>query len=231
MNLPCISVRTFSDDWLILDQILHNNFYALNKFKKEDVVIDLGAHIGVFTFCCFAASAGKIYSFEPFIENYRLLLKNTESLLSTDKIVTHQLGISLENCNLNFNYPEQENRFYVFSNISTENLDKNKKYLCPCISLNNILSSYVLENEVELLKINIGSREIDILLSCPLLPLKVKNVCGVTSSTDEEIIKFQDKMKILGYKDCFTKKINKDNDYYIFFFSKEKLENRFSLKV
>jgi FkbM family methyltransferase len=229
MLLPELTLRTFSNDFLVLDQILHNNFYQLNKFDKDDIVVDLGSNIGIFTFTCFGAGVGKVYSFEPYPENYRLLLKNTDVLRSTDKIVTYNFGVSIYNCNMKFIHPTPENKFYNFSEISTNNIPDKKYILCPCFSLNSILTSYVEEDKIELLKINVGSREMDILLSSNILPLKVQNICGVTISTDGEIIKFQDKMKEIGYKDSFVKKLNKESDYYIFFFSKSSLKDRFSI--
>jgi FkbM family methyltransferase len=55
------------------------NFFKQN-IKKGDVVLDLGAHIGYFT-CLFAqlvGESGKVFSFEPAPNNFKLLKKNVE---------------------------------------------------------------------------------------------------------------------------------------------------------
>ena len=55
------------------------DFFKKN-IKEGDVVIDLGAHIGYFT-CLFAqlvGKSGKVFSFEPEPNNFKLLKKNVE---------------------------------------------------------------------------------------------------------------------------------------------------------
>lgn len=55
------------------------NFFKEN-IKKGDVVLDLGANIGYFT-CLFAqlvGESGKVFSFEPEPNNFKLLKKNVE---------------------------------------------------------------------------------------------------------------------------------------------------------
>jgi len=55
------------------------NFFKDN-IKEGDVVLDLGSHIGYFT-CLFAqlvGESGKVFSFEPEPNNFKLLKKNNE---------------------------------------------------------------------------------------------------------------------------------------------------------
>ena len=74
-----IKLRKQSTDLMALTHV-----WLIEEYKKEnfeiqphDIIIDVGAHIGLFTiyasqFC----TKGKIYSFEPVLENYELLLEN-----------------------------------------------------------------------------------------------------------------------------------------------------------
>ena len=55
--------------------ILKENSYGIVKVSSDDVVVDVGAHIGVFTRSALATGA-KVISYEPDLDNYRLLLRN-----------------------------------------------------------------------------------------------------------------------------------------------------------
>ena len=71
--------------WLIQD-------YSSKDFsiKNDDIVIDVGAHIGLFAlFASQYCKSGKIYCFEPVKENYDLLL---ETLISPDQVVQSPEG-------------------------------------------------------------------------------------------------------------------------------------------
>lgn len=77
-----IKIRKNSTDLMALTHVWLIEEYAKPGFsiKPNDIVVDVGAHIGLFTiyasqFC----TNGKIYSFEPIKENYELLLENIKS--------------------------------------------------------------------------------------------------------------------------------------------------------
>ena len=76
-----IKLRTKSTDFLTFVNIWIFDEYLKNKIdiQNKDIIIDIGGHVGLFAlyasqFC----KNGQIYSFEPVIENYNLLLKNVE---------------------------------------------------------------------------------------------------------------------------------------------------------
>lgn len=76
-NLKFI-VRLFTYDTWILDEIIFRNVYNCPGYeiKNDDTVIDIGAHIGVFTiYAASKAKNGKVFSFEPLKDNYLLLKK------------------------------------------------------------------------------------------------------------------------------------------------------------
>jgi FkbM family methyltransferase len=80
------------------------NVWLIEEYKKlnfdinnNDVVVDVGAHIGLFTlyasqFC----NKGKIYSFEPVKENYKLLLENVKSN-NLKQVTTFNFAVSNSN--------------------------------------------------------------------------------------------------------------------------------------
>jgi FkbM family methyltransferase len=74
-------VRAKSGDKSILQEVWLKNIY--NKYgvnvNNGDTVIDVGAHIGMFSvYAAHLNPNGKVYSFEPFIENYNLLVRHKE---------------------------------------------------------------------------------------------------------------------------------------------------------
>ena len=74
-----LKIRVKSTDLMALTNIWLKGDYSGKDFsiKNDDVVIDVGAHIGLFAlFASQYCKNGKIYCFEPVKENYDLLLDN-----------------------------------------------------------------------------------------------------------------------------------------------------------
>ena len=78
-------LRDGTTDFQITAQLFEQDEYSLNKVKNWNpnpkVVVDIGAHIGIFARKIknmFPSSA--VYSFEPLEENFEMLKKNTEDL-------------------------------------------------------------------------------------------------------------------------------------------------------
>ena len=69
--------RNGSNDEYIIDSINKEYKEIINKIQKEDIVLDLGAHIGSFAIYANVKKPLKIYCVEPDDENYKLLVKNT----------------------------------------------------------------------------------------------------------------------------------------------------------
>lgn len=68
------------------------------KVEKGDTVIDIGAHIGVFsTYAATLSETGKIYAFEPFMDNFKMLeqhklMNQKENLFVFNKGVSDTAG-------------------------------------------------------------------------------------------------------------------------------------------
>ena len=66
------------------NEIYNKNFSEENFYKKlieteKPVIIDIGAHIGLFSLhCSQICKEGKIYAFEPMVENYDILKSNIQ---------------------------------------------------------------------------------------------------------------------------------------------------------
>ena len=77
-----IKIRVNSTDLMALTHVWMIQEYSNSDFEinDSDVVIDIGAHIGLFAlFASQFCKRGKIFCFEPIKENYELLVENINS--------------------------------------------------------------------------------------------------------------------------------------------------------
>jgi FkbM family methyltransferase len=64
-------------DHAIVQAVWESNEYRLpDQFAADDIIIDIGAHIGTFSFACLSRGAGKVIAFEPERSNFGYLSKN-----------------------------------------------------------------------------------------------------------------------------------------------------------
>ncbi len=74
-----IRLRRLSPHEIVVKEVLGQNEYALPGFEigLEDCVVDVGGNIGTFAlWAARQARRGRIYSFEPVLENFKLLQEN-----------------------------------------------------------------------------------------------------------------------------------------------------------
>jgi FkbM family methyltransferase len=72
--------RTGTNDGAIIEEVWNKRFYFTDDFvvEKNDVVIDIGAHVGAFTILAGLLGAKRVYSFEPHPRNYAQLVLNVQ---------------------------------------------------------------------------------------------------------------------------------------------------------
>lgn len=165
-NNIIIKIRKESTDLMALTHVWLIEEYSKPGFEinSEDIVIDVGAHIGLFTlyasqFC----TKGKIYSFEPVKENYNLLLKNIKSN-----------NLNQENCfNLAVSNSNQPIKLYLNEDESGHSMlsESNQSTTVDSISLQKFFD----ENNIErcnFLKLDCEGAEYEILKNLPITYLK-----------------------------------------------------------
>lgn len=89
-------VRARTMDKSVLKEVWIKNIYDKYNIKVEkgDTVIDIGAHIGIFSiYASEISQTGKVYAFEPFIENYKRL-ENHKIINKKENLFTYNLGVS-----------------------------------------------------------------------------------------------------------------------------------------
>lgn len=227
---PRLSIRSFTNDQYYLDKIFYANFYKLRGFTQDSVrpvVVDLGAHCGYFSFSALAVGAKKVYSFEPFIENYKMLMHNLSDQMIAP-LLTFQMGVYTKNVVLKFGYPKMiKGSYFDFANVGIEtNSDSEQMAICPCTNLDNLLENYVSE-PVDILKISLGYAEPDILLSSLLLLEKVKHICGESSLPPEAVELFKNRLADKGFKQFKSTQVDGEQDKILFHASQSKLEEVF----
>jgi FkbM family methyltransferase len=122
------------------------------KIEKGDVVVDLGANVGVFANAAYYKGASKIYSFEPTDAAYKCLIKNKPINCQTFK-----MGVG------------NEEKFEVISVDSTDNTmsatftkaDEIFEYV-PMTTLDSLFDKGVFD-KIDFLKIDVEGYEYKIL--------------------------------------------------------------------
>ncbi len=83
-------------DDLVIRQVLVENQYGLpEELSEEDVILDVGAHVGAFAVACLERGAGLVVCYEPDPVSFDLLQKNLSALYTADRYELHQKAISL----------------------------------------------------------------------------------------------------------------------------------------
>ena len=157
-----IKLRKQSTDLMALTHVWLIEEYKKENFeiKPNDVVIDVGAHIGLFTiyasqFC----TNGKIYSFEPVIENYQLLLENIQ-LNNLNCVTSFNQAVSNSNDSIDLFLNNDESGHSMFSKSS-------KSIIIDSISLQKFFDEHQIKH-CNFLKLDCEGAEYEIIKNLPL---------------------------------------------------------------
>lgn len=227
---PKLAIRTFSNDQYVLDKIFYSNFYKLKGFKdteRKPTVVDIGAHCGYFTFSALALGARKVYAFEPFTPNYKMLLQNVGDN-PIGPVVPYQLGVYIAPLCLTFNYPQLTNSsFFDFATIGIDaNVDSVEFCKVCVLPLDTLLEHYIGE-QVDILKINIGYAESHILSASNMLGERVANICGEINTDTEGQAKFKALLVSKGFIDFEFSEVIGEESKVLFHASKTSRKEMF----
>jgi FkbM family methyltransferase len=226
---PILHIRSFSDDQYWIDKVFYTNSYRMKGVKEREkapVVIDIGAHCGYFTFTALALGAKKVYAIEPFVENYKILLKNTGE---TPQVVQLPLAISNHSIPIDFAYPNPTKSHLNLSHIEPTVTSDQKYYTSPSVTLDQLFEFYIQEDVIDILKINIGYQERDILTTSKLLDTKVNSICGETILEPEFVATFKAEMSAKGFVKSHVITSTEETNKIFFIFSKGEIEDYYSL--
>jgi FkbM family methyltransferase len=169
-----IIIRTGTQDAWIAEKVIDNNEYRLpERFDPEDIIIDIGAHIGCFELACRQRGAKFITCYEPDKYNYDLLYKNSGA--HTEVFNKAVWKATCEICLMKV--PDYYTACYKTTVIPTGTLVK-------AIAINEILERVNTTSErgsktIRLLKIDCEGAEVEILNAAdPKLMANVQEICG-----------------------------------------------------
>lgn len=154
-----IKVRTRSTDIHVVAEIFLLNEYPLHNIPSGSTIIDIGAHIGLFS--VYAHSLGKdfrIFCFEPMKENFELLKENISANGYTD-IVAVNTGLAGST---------GKRTIYVHSDMAAHSLVKksNSGIMIDTVTLKDVFDSYRVE-KCDYLKMDCEGAEYEILSALP----------------------------------------------------------------
>lgn len=134
--------------------------YYLPFDIKPAVILDIGGNIGVASlYLNKLFPQARIFTFEPFIDNYNLLLQNTAAVTN---ISPHNIAIGAQDGEINI-YIHDNSNFGGITIIDNNNLSA-KKNVVRCRSLNSFLAEQNIQ-QVDLIKIDTEGAEYEILTS------------------------------------------------------------------
>jgi FkbM family methyltransferase len=128
--------------------------------KEGDVVLDLGANIGVFAHRAEMRGASKVISFEPISKTYNCLIKN-----AGPKTITYQNAVGGENKFQKFLIHTDYSRIGGASSLSNIYDEQNTIHteVVYTININDVFDSY--NKKIDFMKIDIEGGEIEVLNS------------------------------------------------------------------
>lgn len=155
-------LRKMSSDYSIL-----NDIFTLRKYdkyfpiKRDFIVIDIGAHIGIFS--VYAAFKGaKVFSYEPEDENFKLLNENVRMNKLEDRVKAFKLGV--------YKKPGAK-KMYLHPNLAGHSTFYSlvKSDLCKKVKFTT-LRDIITANKIrfcDFLKINCEGSEYEIIMNLP----------------------------------------------------------------
>jgi FkbM family methyltransferase len=79
--------------WHLAEQELHIYGMGTHAVRKGEIVLDCGAHIGVFTRVALSAGARKVIAIEPAKDNLECLRRNLESEIADGRVIVLPVGV------------------------------------------------------------------------------------------------------------------------------------------
>lgn len=156
--------RKGTGDIFVLCEIAATNVYHLEKIKPTDIVIDVGAHIGVFSVIA-SQRAKSVIALEPVSDNFSLFKKNIEinkckNIIPIKKALSSKTG---------------KTKIYTGDNTVAHSLvskdNKNSYEDIETTSLQDLIKLYKLKS-IDFLKMDCEGAEHNILNKMPLAVLK-----------------------------------------------------------
>ncbi len=141
-------------------EIFRNRNYDFNKCRvfKGDIVVDIGANIGIFTKYALANGAKRVYSYEPIRSNYDILVKNTNGY----EVITDNIGIS-DICKTEIFHIDSNSGGHTLLDIDPNKTRTEHTEEVKCYSLDYMFGNKSIPDQIDFMKIDAEGAEIKIL--------------------------------------------------------------------
>lgn len=184
-------IHVFANVWLI-EEYKRKGF----EIKDHDLIIDIGAHIGLFTiYAAQFCKHGKIFSFEPIKENFDLLKENIE-LNNLKNIEYFNLAVLDREDQIKI-FKSNDQSAYSIYKIGTDYQMTNIMSLQKIFDDNKI-------TRCDLLKLDCEGSEYQILMSLPESYFqRIEKICmeyHIINNNSESLESLKTKLVSLGYK-------------------------------
>jgi FkbM family methyltransferase len=187
-------IRTGTSDFGIINEVyIVKEYNKLSNFIRQDsVVIDIGAHIGVFSILAGKkAFRGKVFAYEPFEENFEMLNKNI-TLNNMKNISAFKLGISNKKGKRKLVISRDNSGGHSFYEKNGEKVEIKTITLKQVFEQNKI-------KKCDFLKIDCEGAEYEILLNTPFKYLKkIKSISAEYHDTGD-INKLKEYLEKAGF--------------------------------
>lgn len=143
--------------WSFCEVFIHKNY---ENVQEGDVVVDIGANIGMLTAYALQNKASKVFSVEPDAETFKCLSSNVGKF---DNVVLINNGVSGKDEELRFFSSEVSSISTIYSaeenqNISKLSENKPKETVINCLSPNTLFKKYQID-KIDFLKIDCEGAE------------------------------------------------------------------------
>jgi FkbM family methyltransferase len=216
--------RTVKFDLINPFDCLFNNYnemfverkYDCYELKNLDVVLDLGANNGLFSYLCYMDGCKSIYAFEPnqdALKNLNHIFKDIPSVQVIDKAIYYKDG------DLKF-YVDKANTTIGSinkSHVSDNTATTTEEITIPAISLKTFIQESGI-NKISLLKIDIEGAEYEIIehLEDEIFEMTDSFLIEFHDNTDKKVIRLVDKLLSHGFEiEQIRDQNSKNNDSII----------------
>ncbi|MFN8242233.1 MAG: FkbM family methyltransferase [Bacteroidales bacterium] len=177
------------------NEIVYNRLYTPDGFGigPEDVVVDIGANIGIFSVYASTQTKGPIHSFEPFPENYEFLEKNA-ALNNASNINPHKFAVSDKAGTEKLFISESSGGHLLFDHNIHGTIQKSIEI--HTTTLPALMDEYSLQR-IDFLKIDCEGAEGQIIQSTPLEYLQRINRIAMEFHDNVSVIKHDEISAIL----------------------------------
>ncbi|MBU1131465.1 FkbM family methyltransferase [Patescibacteria group bacterium] len=164
-----IYLRQGTSDTFIYQEIFIDECYkeAVDQLTKDSIVIDIGAHIGLFSLYC-SPKCKRVFAYEAHPLNYDLLLKNIESR-AAENVNPYNFAVwsfSDKEVQISNDSKGQTGEYTINTNNNNNKMFSQKGFQAKTITLKDIFTQNNLDF-CDLLKIDIEGAEYSVLLSTP----------------------------------------------------------------